>query len=122
MQDFISKESETSAFIEAKAVALIYCLIKKNDIFHLSEMRKQELHYPPPLCFAMQNTGEEPAGRRGWKIPAVEVTESGLLFLLLIVDVMGECPQGEGVKFFQAKYQILNVELADNFSKVRFYN
>ena len=34
----------------------------------------------------------------------------------------GECPQGEGVKFFQAKYQILNVELADNFSKVRFYN
>jgi hypothetical protein len=29
----------------------------------------------------------------------VEVTESGLLFLLLIVDVMGgECPQGEGVK------------------------
>ena len=45
MQDFISKESETSAFIEAKAVALIYCLIKKNDIFHLSEMRKQELHY-----------------------------------------------------------------------------
>ena len=48
MQDFISKESETSAFIEAKAVALIYCLIKKNDIFHLSEMRKQELHSPPP--------------------------------------------------------------------------
>ena len=58
MQDFISKESETSAFIEAKAVALIYCLIKKNDIFHLSEMRKQELHYPPPLCFAVQNIGE----------------------------------------------------------------
>ena len=58
MQDFISKESETSVFIEAKAVALIYCLIKKNDIFHLSEMRKQELHYPPPLCFAMQNIGE----------------------------------------------------------------
>ena len=48
MQDFISKESETSVFIEAKAVSLIYCLIKKNDIFHLSEMRKQELHYPPP--------------------------------------------------------------------------
>lgn len=58
MQDFISKESETSVFIEAKAVALIYCLIKKNDTFHLSEMRKQELHYPPPLCFAMQNIGE----------------------------------------------------------------
>lgn len=58
MQDFISKESETSVFIEAKAVSLIYCLIKKNDIFHLSEMRKQELHYPPPLCFAMQNIGE----------------------------------------------------------------
>ena len=58
MQDFISKESETSVFIEAKAVALIYCLIKKNDIFHLSEMRKQELHSPPPLCFAMQNIGE----------------------------------------------------------------
>lgn len=58
MQDFISKESETSVFIEAKAVALIYCLIKKNDIFHLSEMKKQELHYPPPLCFAMQNIGE----------------------------------------------------------------
>ena len=34
----------------------------------------------------------------------------------------GECPQGEGVRFFQAKYQILNVELADNFSNVRFYN
>lgn len=83
MQDFISKESETSVFIEAKAVALIYCLIKKNDIFHLSEMRKQELHSSPPYI------GEEPAGRRGWKIPAVEVTESGLLFLLLIVGVMG---------------------------------
>ena len=58
MQDFISKESETSVFIEAKAVALIYCLIKKNDTFHLSEMKKQELHYPPPLCFAVQNIGE----------------------------------------------------------------
>ena len=44
---------------------------------------------PPPLCFAMQNIGEVSVGRRGWKIPAVEVTESGLLFLLLIVDVMG---------------------------------
>jgi len=65
VQDFISKESETSVFIEAKAVALIYCLIKKNDIFHLSEMKKQELHYPPPLCFAMQNIGEVSVGRRG---------------------------------------------------------
>ena len=79
MQDFISKESETSVFIEAKAVALIYCLIKKNDTFHLSEMRKQELHYPPPLCFAMQNIGEVSVGRRGSKIPTVEVTDSGLL-------------------------------------------
>lgn len=96
MQDFISKESETSVFIEAKAVALIYCLIKKNDIFHLSEMKKQELHYPPPLCFAMQNIGEEPAGRRGWKIPAVEVTESGLLFLLLIIDEIWGVPVGRG--------------------------
>ena len=94
MQDFISKESETSVFIEAKAVALIYCLIKKNDTFHLSEMRKQELHYPPPLCFAMQNIGEVSRSDGGVGIPTVEVTESGLLFLLLIVDVMGGVPAG----------------------------
>ena len=32
-------------------------------------------------CFAMQNIGEVSVGRRGWKIPTVEVTESGLLSL-----------------------------------------
>ena len=94
MQDFISKESETSVFIEAKAVALIYCLIKKNDIFHLSEMRKQELHYPPPLCFAMQNIGEVSVGRRGWKILAVEVAEVRTPLPLLIVDEIGGVPAG----------------------------
>ena len=87
MQDFISKESETSAFIEAKAVALIYCLIKKNDIFHLSEMRKQELHYPPPLCFAVTE--------------GLENTDSGgdrvrTPLPLLIVDVIGGVPVGRG--------------------------
>lgn len=66
MQDFISKESETSAFIEAKAVALIYCLIKKNDIFHLSEMRKQELHSPPPYIGEVSRSdgGVENRGKR----------------------------------------------------------
>ena len=45
----------------------------------------------------MQNIGEVSVGRRGWKIPTVEVTESGLLSLLLIVDVIGEvtCRAGE---------------------------
>ena len=95
MQDFISKESETSAFIEAKAVALIYCLIKKNDIFHLSEMRKQELHYPPPLCFAVQNIGCHAVTE------GLENTDSGgdrvrTPLPLLIVDVIGGVPVGRG--------------------------
>ena len=96
MQDFISKESETSVFIEAKAVALIYCLIKKNDTFHLSEMRKQELHYPPPLCFAMQNIGEVARSDGG-----VENTDSGgnrfwPPLLLLITDEIGGVPAERG--------------------------
>ena len=67
VQDFISKESETSAFIEAKAVALIYCLIKKNDIFHLSEMRKQELHSPPPYIGEVSRSDGGVRKYRQWR-------------------------------------------------------
>lgn len=52
-------------FHRGESRGIDYCLIKKNDIFHLSEMKKQELHYPPPLCFAMQNIEEVSVGRRG---------------------------------------------------------
>ena len=60
---------------------------------------------PPPLCFAMQNIGEVSVGRRGWKIPTVEVTESGLLSLCSSQMRLGECPQGEGVKKYPQKKQ-----------------
>ena len=97
MQDFISKESETSVFIEAKAVALIYCLIKKNDTFHLSEMRKQELHYPPPLCFATQNIGEVSRRDGGvGKYRQWRWQKSGLFSLLLIIDEIWGVPVGRG--------------------------
>ena len=55
------------AFIEAKAVALIYCLIKKNDIFHLSEMRKQELHSPPPYIGEVSRSDGGVRKYRQWR-------------------------------------------------------
>ncbi len=44
---------------------------------------------PPPLCFAMQNIGEVSVGRRGWKIPAVEVAEVRTPLPLLVTDEIG---------------------------------
>ena len=53
-----------------------------------NEKTRVTLPSSPVFCHAKYRGGVT-QGRRGWKIPAVEVTESGLLFLLLIVDVMG---------------------------------
>lgn len=64
VQDFISKESETSVFIEAKAVALIYCLIKKNDTFHLSEMKNKNYIILLPCVLLCKYRGGV-VGRRG---------------------------------------------------------
>ena len=49
---------------------------------------------PPPLCFAMQNIGEVSVGRRGWKIPTVEVAEVRSPLPLLVTDEIGGVPVG----------------------------